>query len=149
MLLSRRRERSRLPGAGRSRIDWRKIYRQASTRIGLASRNPCTRSQPMRRSSSSSALVSTPSATTRNPSCCASVTIARTMAPFPDSPSKEDQDCARRIGSILRVSIGSCWRYLSEEYPVPKSSIADLIPKARSCARRSARVRSSSSLQFQ
>ena len=34
--------------------------------------------------------------------------------------------------SILRMSIGNCWRYASEENPVPKSSMASRTPKALS-----------------
>jgi hypothetical protein len=33
--------------------------------------------------------------------------------------------------------MGRFCRYFSDEYPVPKSSIAELMPRARSCAGRS------------
>ena len=39
-----------------------------------------------------------------------------------------------KVLSIFRVSMGSRSRRASEEYPVPKSSMATLTPAARSCS---------------
>ena len=40
-----------------------------------------------------------------------------------------------KLRSIFTSSIGSCLRYASDEYPVPKSSMATRIPQVRSVAR--------------
>jgi hypothetical protein len=68
----------------------------------------------------SCAGVSIPSPVTRTPSAVASEMMAYTIA----RPSGSWSSLATKLRSIFRMSSGSRLRLLSDDWPVPKSSIA-------------------------
>ena len=72
--------------------------------------------------------VSTPSAITCRPRAWASLTTAATIS----APPRSTPSSSTKLLSILRMSSGNRWRWLSEEYPVPKSSMARVTPSSLS-----------------
>ncbi len=106
--------------AGSARTPSVSIAVISAARTGRENRKPCPIGQSSARRNASSSLVSTPSASGVIPRFFASWTIAWTMPPA----SRSRWASLTNDRSIFRMSMGRCLRRPSDEYPVPKSSIA-------------------------
>src|SRR5579863_1207422 len=108
---------------------------------GLLNRYPCISSQSSTRSSRDCSWVSTPSATTLSLSECARLMMVDTKA----RPSGLTVMSMMKERSIFKVCTGSRAKWLNDENPVPKSSMAMPTPSAR-IARRLAMLNLTSSM---